>query len=101
MAGIDYYHCAECNCKLFYIHSKADESGGGKVYCDKCHQLLLAQVKQLEKLPYTHHDPKDCPTWYDNCHCNVETLEHNIKRVDELNAELEALKGTSAQIQKK
>lgn len=29
-----------------------------------------------------------CPTWYDCCHCSVETLTHNIKRAESAEAEL-------------
>lgn len=39
-----------------------------------------------------HDDPAKCPTYYDGCHCTVETLEHNIKRADEAEAERDSLK---------
>jgi len=50
-----------------------------------------------------HTSPQDCPTWWGGCHCTVETLEHNIKRVefvadqnDKLRAELTALQARLA-----
>jgi hypothetical protein len=35
---------------------------------------------QVEEGP--HKRAEDCPTFYDGCHCTVETLIHNIKRAE-------------------
>jgi cell division protein FtsB len=39
-----------------------------------------------------HNDPKDCPTFYDHCHCTVENLLHNIERAEKAEDELAQLR---------
>ena len=34
-------------------------------------------------------DPENCPTFYDYCHCTVESLVHNINHAEALEAQLE------------
>lgn len=47
---------------------------------------LWNQTVDLKGGPHT--DPKDCPTWYDWCHCTVDALEHNIQRAQTAEAAL-------------
>ncbi len=55
-------------------------------------QAKLAHVTPLNN-PHEMMGSSDCPTWYDGCHCTVETLTHNIDRSEKAEAELNALGG--------
>jgi len=44
MAGIDYYHCAKCDKKILYIHSKENELTGN-IYCGACYTKLRAELE--------------------------------------------------------
>lgn len=54
-----------------------------------------ARVAELAPLPATHGDLVECVTWYDGCHCTVETLEHNIKRAEAAEARVGQLTETA------
>lgn len=45
--------------------------------------------------PGCHKNTNRCPTYYDGCHCTVETLIHNIKRAEKAEAELAILRKQS------
>ena len=40
---------------------------------------------------HIHPGPDGCPTWYDGCNCNLETLTHNIRRAEVAEARCTAL----------
>lgn len=57
-------------------------------------QLAKAKGEILLQDSFTgpHKDLSECPTFYDGCHCTVETLEENIKHAEELKTELDKAK---------
>lgn len=58
--------------------------------CQKCGQLQ-AQLNEQTGLGNPHDvDPENCPTFYDSCHCTVDTLVHNIERAEKAEAQLKS-----------
>ena len=76
------------------LRSESLSCGYAKKQVELIGKLAVAQAK-LEKhqgLGNPHGvDPKNCPTFYDGCHCTVETLIHNIDRAEKAEAELHDL----------
>lgn len=55
-------------------------------------RLLQERNEARQPINNQHKDPKECPTWYDGCNCNVETLTHNIDRAQKAEAEIGRLR---------
>lgn len=53
---------------------------------DHWHEYLKTRALGLPVGP--HADPAECSTYYDGCHCTIETLEHNLGRLDKVRAAL-------------
>lgn len=65
--GISWENVPECSKKVWLACAKP--------FCDR--------LEAAESLTRPHDGtPKDCPTYYDGCHCTVETLVFNIKRAE-------------------
>jgi len=61
MAGIDYYHCKKCSCKLIYIHTEEPEALAD-LYCGKCFEQLQAENKELlERIEMAADYLPECP----------------------------------------
>lgn len=67
-------------------------------WCCRIAEERAARREAEQKLEYAHTKlgwpdgphliPTDCPTYYDGCHCLVETLVHNIERAQKAEARL-------------
>lgn len=58
---------------------------------------MTEMINLTEAEPGPHGlDPTNCPTFYDCCHCTVETLVHNIERAEAAEAELAHLRALLA-----
>ena len=87
-----FYTCDFCGCNT---NAKL------RACCDKGRKADLAKpkpeigefVKLATKGDIGPHefDAKDCPTFYDGCHCTVETLEHSIDRCEQLKKKIKQI----------
>ncbi len=63
------------------IHALEEENARLRLERDQARQPIEGQ----------HDRPDDCPTYHDGCHCNVETLTHNISRAEAAEAKMKQL----------
>jgi len=57
-------------------------------------EQLVAENTELRNEQYLqpHHEPAECPTWWDGCNCTLETLTYNINRAEKAEAENKELR---------
>jgi hypothetical protein len=72
------------------------EAAHAQVAREVRHVLAFAGTQLRLKVGPDDHTADNCPTYYDGCHCTVETLVHNIKRAEEAERELELMRGRQA-----
>lgn len=63
---------------------------------DEVDRLRKERDQAREPINNQHGTPEECPTWYDGCNCNVETLVHNIERAERLDRELQEERSAAA-----
>lgn len=52
--------------------------------------MAFCVSEKTETYLSTPHDrPEDCPTYYDGCHCTMETMVHNMERAERFREALE------------
>lgn len=77
--------CTECSeTRLKFLETQVESLKEERGLCDR------AWIKGAP------HDVDDCPTFYDGCNCTIQTLDHNIKRAQIAEAEVERLKASMA-----
>ena len=57
------------------------ENGVGEEIIKRFFDSFMEDVLP-SSLKETHEDVNDCLTWHDGCHCNTQTLGHNIERAE-------------------
>ena len=69
---------------------------GGTMHCNRCFER--AEMGIGEGITRPHHNPKDCPTYYDGCNCTVEVLVHNIERAEKAEARVAELEAAGREV---
>lgn len=79
MAGIDYYHCAECDVKMLYIHS--EEAECDEMYCARCVKQLQAENKRLvSKIKKAIKFIDETPRYHDARDTVIDAIKYNLEQ---------------------